>query len=319
MVQKDLPHSSATTAESPFVTSRRKSFLSSLVFSTLLAALEFQEDVSAATIKDKEMSSVSSNVSPKKDDPSAVVTHTVFFDVRISRRDGTFYVRDDDDPSDQVFKGRILVDLYGAIAPTHVGEFLKYVSVNETDMEDIPFPSYGRSMFTRLDPSTGLLEGGFIPGLDVMEIGGSAALKYSGGRVLSAPLWIEKGAANAVRISHGSAVGLVTHRLLDVSPCFGITTRKAPELDTSHFVFGRVRPDETSTCFLQNCVNLPTYSVDRRIQADNAVIDDLAGKFYATQKDFFRSAAKTFGDSRIDKVYEGKLLRRVDVTKVGII
>jgi cyclophilin family peptidyl-prolyl cis-trans isomerase len=314
-MEKILQHSNASVVESPIGTLTRKSFFCSLVFSSLLTALEYQE-ASAATNDNL----LASKTPPKLvEDLSKFVTHTVFFDVRISRRDGTFYARDDDDPTDQVFKGRIFVDLFGTLAPTHVEEFLKYVIVNDTNVDDSPFPSYGRSMFTRLDQSTGLLEGGVIPGLDVINIGGSAALRYSGGRVLSAPLWLEKDSGTYGKVSHGSTVGLVTHRLLDLSPSFGITTRKASELDTTHFAFGRVKLDETSTIFLQKCANLPTYSIDGRIQADNTVIDDLAGKIYATQKDFFRSAAKTLGDSRLDKLYEGKLLRRVDVTRVGLL
>jgi cyclophilin family peptidyl-prolyl cis-trans isomerase len=315
-VEKIHQHSCGSVIESPLGSLTRKSFFGSIILSSVFSALELQE-ASAATTRDNLSAS---HASPKLvDDLSNFITHTLFFEVRISRRDGTFYARDDDDPTDQVFQGRIIVELFGTLAPNHVNEFLKYVIVNETAIEDSPFPSYGRSMFTRLDQSTGLLEGGVIPGLDVINIGGSAALRYSGGRVLSAPLWIEKDAGKYGKVSHGSTVGLITHRLLDLSPSFGITTRKASELDTTHFAFGRVKMDETSTSFLQKCANLPTYSLDGRIQADNTVIDDLAGKIYATQKDFFRSAAKTFGDTRLDKLYEGKLLRRVDVTRVGLL
>jgi len=293
----------AGASDESSVTTTRQSFLSSFISSLIIST----------TCKGAEAIDIQGSVSPP-----AVVTHTVSFNVRISRRDGTFYVRDGDDPSDTVFTGRILVELFGALAPTHVSEFLKYVNVaNDTELEDSPLPNYGRSMFTRLDQATGLLEGGVVPGLEVIQIGGSAALKY-GGRILSAPLWIEKGAASA-KISHGSAVGLVTHRLLDLLPTFGITTRKSSDLDATHFVFGRVKPDETSLTFLKKCADLPTYSIDRRIQADNAVVDNVAGTIYASQKDFFRNAAKSFGDSRLDKVYEGKLLRRVDITKVELI
>ena len=43
----------------------------------------------------------------------------------------------------------------------------------------------------------------------------------------------------------------------------------------------------------------------------------LASSVFTAQRKVFRDAAKTFGDTRLDKVYDGKLLRRVEVTKVG--
>jgi hypothetical protein len=58
-----------------------------------------------------------------------VVTDKVAFDVRISRQDGNFYGRDDlpDTPENAVFQGRILVGLFGKVAPIHVTRFLQYV------------------------------------------------------------------------------------------------------------------------------------------------------------------------------------------------
>ncbi|KAL3772947.1 hypothetical protein ACHAW5_009638 [Stephanodiscus triporus] len=86
-------------------------------------------------------------------------------EVRISRADGSFYVRDapassssssnvDDDP----FYGRIVLGLFGERVPNHVARFLEYVDV-PYDV-DTPLPSYSRSKFVALDASTGLLIGG---------------------------------------------------------------------------------------------------------------------------------------------------------------
>jgi hypothetical protein len=49
---------------------------------------------------------------------AAVVTDKVAFDVRISRQDGTFYMRDNlpDTPENAVFQGRIVVGLFGKAA-----------------------------------------------------------------------------------------------------------------------------------------------------------------------------------------------------------
>lgn len=45
----------------------------------------------------------------------------------------------------------------------------------------------------------------------------------------------------------------------------------------------------------------------------------LASSVFTAQRKIFRGAAKTFGDTRLDKVYDGKLLRRIEVTKVGVL
>jgi hypothetical protein len=49
------------------------------------------------------------------------------------------------------------------------------------------------------------------------------------------------------------------------------------------------------------------------------VVQDAAQAVFNAQRGFFRGAAKSLGDTRVSKVYEGKLLRRVEVTQVGIL
>jgi hypothetical protein len=131
------------------------------------------------------------------------------------------------------------------------------------------------------------------------------------------------------KLSHSRA-GLLTHRILEVLPNFGITTRSSPELDAAYTVFGTVLPTESSNEFLSRCLDLPTYSLDRPAVplgqesssssssfAQNRAVEEVASSIYSFQKDLFRSAAKTFGDTRLDNVYEGKILRRVEVTSVS--
>lgn len=130
-------------------------------------------------------------------------------------------------------------------------------------------------------------------------------------------------------MSH-SRGGLLTHRDLEVLPSFGITTRAAPELNAGYTVFGMVLPevdgngngDDSSKAFLGRCLDLPTYSLDRPAvpigeQPKSRAAEEVASSVYSFQKDLFRSAAKTFGDTRLDNVYEGKILRRVEVTSVS--
>lgn len=255
------------------------------------------------------------------------VTHKVFFDVRISRSDGTFYVRDPNasaqtetngDSTDEPFYGQLVFGLFGTSAPNHVKRFLSYVDVPYEI--DNPLPCFSRSRFTTLDISTGLLIGGSIPGLDVTTLAGGNVLEY-GGRVLPANLWLEDKVTE--KITHGKK-GLLTHRNLDVTPSFGITTlADSKSLDTSHTVFGCVLEDKGG--FLDKVLDLPVLTDSGKVSrteintTEESVTGSLASSVFTAQRRVFRDAAKTFGDSRLDKVYDGKLLRRVDVSKVGVV
>mmetsp|Transcript_33979 Transcript_33979/g.74737 ORF Transcript_33979/g.74737 Transcript_33979/m.74737 type:complete len:435 (+) Transcript_33979:63-1367(+) len=297
------------------------------------------------------------------------ITQRVALTVRISRQDGTFYVRDDIDdntattttgttsgvsnsnPLNRVYTGRLLLGLFGTVAPVHVANFLSYCTAGAYDSADIdndmPRPSYGRSIFTKYDDATGLLEGGYIPGLEVTTIGGGNSLRY-GSRILGpARLWIETSGVgdggtggNTIqrldKVSHATGSGLLTHRILDPLPTFGITTRPSPQLDSTFVDFGRLLPDESSQEFIRIVRDeISTYSMDRPSPGGGGgggsgevlvptteverASNELANAVFAAQREFFRGAAKSLGDSRVDKVYEGKLLRRVEVTKVELL
>ena len=249
----------------------------------------------------------------------APVTQKLTMDVRISRQDGTFYVRDDlaDTPENRVFYGKLTIGLFGTVAPNNVKQFLKYADVQYMPLDENPLPSYSRSTFVSLDQSTGLLVGGSIPSLEVTAFNGGAAIKY-GGRITPAQLWGE--ASNDQKLSHNTK-GLLTHRLLDVNPRFGITTRPNPDLDGSNVVFGQILFDESSRDFLRLCEDIPTYSLERPKgdPRDETAVDVVASSIFNSQRELFRGAAKAFGDDRVSKVYPGKLLRRVEVTKVELI
>jgi cyclophilin family peptidyl-prolyl cis-trans isomerase len=254
--------------------------------------------------------------------PDAPITSKLYFDVRISRQDGSFYVRDDlpDTFENRVLSARLGLGLYGTVAPAAVELFLKFALPSPTD-DDVnnPLPSYSRSTFTSLDQGTGLLLGGYIPSLRLTEVGGSTALQY-GSRILPAPLWIDKrgssssSSSTTTKLSHSSK-GLLTHRTLDATPSFGITTRASPSLDGTHTVFGQVLWNDETAEFLNVLQELPTYSIERPADYDDPA--GIASSVFNAQRDFFRGAAKTLGDTRVDKVYQGKLLRRMEVTQVG--
>eukprot|EP00429_Kryptoperidinium_foliaceum_P004661 CAMPEP_0176007442 /NCGR_PEP_ID=MMETSP0120_2-20121206/3235_1 /TAXON_ID=160619 /ORGANISM="Kryptoperidinium foliaceum, Strain CCMP 1326" /LENGTH=295 /DNA_ID=CAMNT_0017340203 /DNA_START=90 /DNA_END=977 /DNA_ORIENTATION=+ len=245
--------------------------------------------------------------------PDVPITDKVFFDVRVARQDGSTYVRDDlpDTFENRVLKARLVVGLYGTVAPNHVERFLSYVVPPKDDDVDNPYPSYSRSTFTSLDQGTGLLLGGNIPSLRVKDIGGSTAITY-GSRVSPATLWIDK--APTTKISH-STKGLLTHKSLDPTPVFGITTRACPELDSTHTVFGQILWDESQLDFFRSLEDIPTYQIDRPSEYDD--VGGVATSVFNAQREFFRGAAKSVGDTRVSKLYEGKLMRRTEVMQVG--
>lgn len=249
------------------------------------------------------------------DMPDIPITHRVFFDVRVARQDGSTYVRDDlpDTFENRVLKARLVFGLHGTLAPNHVERFLSYVvPPNDDDVEN-PYPSYSRSTFKSLDQSTGVLEGGYIPSLRVTDMSGSTAITY-GSRVLPASLWIDSVSSSAPKVSH-TTKGLLTHKTLDPTPSFGLTTRACPELDATHTVFGQVIWDESTLEWFQNLQDIPTYQIDR--PSEYSDVGGVATSVFNAQRDFFRGAAKSVGDTRVSKLYEGKLLRRTEVMQVG--
>ena len=170
-----------------------------------------------------------------------------------------------------------------------------------------PFPSYGRSNFPAFDDASGLLSSGKIPGLEETSFNGAAAIRYKE-RIISPSLWVEDGSTQgtAVNVKYGtnsphSIKGLLTHRKLDVSPGFGITTyTDSRQLDGNYQVFGRVLYDDDSREFFERMEKVPKYTFERPSSenVDNqnsAVTQMIASEIFEKQKKFFRNAAKTVG------------------------
>jgi len=243
------------------------------------------------------------------------ITDRVFIDVRIARSDGSTYVRDDitDTFENRVLFQRITIGLYGKAAPKAVEKFLSYIDIEKDFDIDNPYPSYSRSTFPALDQATGLLMAGYISSLRAKDVAGSTALTY-GSRVLPADLWIDK--RSTERLSH-STKGLLTHKNLDPLPNFGITTRSQLSLDATHSVFGQIIWDEDTLKFFRDLEAIPTYSVDRPAEYDDFGTGAIAKTVFNAQREFFRGAAKSIGDDRVGKLYDGKLLRRMEVLRVG--
>eukprot|EP00571_Detonula_confervacea_P004890 CAMPEP_0172318332 /NCGR_PEP_ID=MMETSP1058-20130122/34599_1 /TAXON_ID=83371 /ORGANISM="Detonula confervacea, Strain CCMP 353" /LENGTH=305 /DNA_ID=CAMNT_0013033149 /DNA_START=176 /DNA_END=1093 /DNA_ORIENTATION=+ len=301
-------------SSNPMGKHERRSFIQNVAQSIIFSSVVASSSSASAEISD-------SNI-PK-------ITHKVYFDVRISRADGSFYVRDaspTDSPDDEPLYGRFVLGLFGEKTPNHVENFLKYVDVPYA--VDNPLPSYSRSKFQTFDAATGLLVGGTIPGLAVTTLAGGNVLEYSG-KIIPAKLWLEdKNASNdpaTPQLSHNNK-GLLTHRNLDPTPAFGITTRNtSTSLDVTHTIFGCILEDETG--LMDKVVDLPVLTDEGRVSrttnepvsVGGDVGGSLASSAFTLQRRVFRDAAKTFGDSRLDKVYDGKILRRVEVTQVGVL
>ena len=170
-----------------------------------------------------------------------------------------------------------------------------------------------------------------IPGLDVATLAGGNVLEYSG-RVIPAKLWMENknasnDAATAPKLSHDMK-GLLTHRNFDLTPSFGITTRNTlSSLDATNTVFGCILEDKSG--FLDKVIDLPVLTDEGRVSrtanepvtvgGNNFGGGSLASSVFTAQRAIFRDAAKTFGDTRLSKVYDGKILRRIEVTSVGVL
>lgn len=251
------------------------------------------------------------------------VTHKVFMDIRISRRDGTFYVKrpeNIEDPSDEPVYAHLVLGLYGNNAPNCVRQFLNYVNV-PFDLDN-PNPSYSTTRFSTLDTETGLLIGG-ISGLDVTTLAGGNVLQYKG-KVIPAKLWLEntKKEEDTYKAILHDRKGLLTHRNLDLTPSFGVTTRtSSSSLDSTHTVFGCVLEDNDG--FLEKVIDIPAMTSDGLVsKTSNEPVNvgggtAVASSLFTAQRRVFRDAAKTFGDTRLDRLPDGKLLRRVEVTQVG--
>jgi hypothetical protein len=62
--------------------------------------------------------------------------------------------------------------------------------------------------------------------------------------------------------------------------------------------------------------DLPTYSVERPSGEDEFGTEGVTTVVFNAQREIFRGAAKSLGDTRVSKLYEGKLMRRVEILQV---
>ena len=85
----------------------------------------------------------------------------------------------------------------------------------------------------------------------------------------------------------------------------------AGELDATNTVFGEVLEGEN---LLLEMAELP-FVTGKSLDPSGSVASNL----FAAQNQYFRGLAKAVGDTRVAKTYPGKLLRRVEITKAGVL
>lgn len=158
---------------------RRRYFLQmmcsiSSIFPFITSSDDFSH-IASALAADYEITSNDDDNSIRRLLPK-MVTNTIYMDVRISRADGTFYVRDNETGNDEdPFYGRLVIGLFGKRTPNHVQQFMKYVTVGEESYDvNNPLPSYSTSKFPLLDTSSGLLIGGKVRSVQGGKISSSS-------------------------------------------------------------------------------------------------------------------------------------------------
>ena len=250
-------------------------------------------------------------------DGTAAATTTVRLSIRIARPDGTFYVRakGEEDPEPPKI-GDVDVELNGK-APAAVATFLAFAL---GDPASADAPTYASAILDeRAADAPVIYAARRLRGVETRSIGGEQILVRSrdGGEVLSrnAESIAAKLRKEPSAMEHSSA-GILTRQRGDAPQAFGLTVAGSKALDATNQAFGRVVRDPSG--LLAAIGTLNAYSLDA---APDGLSKDVPGAaaIYRAQKDAFRGAAKAFGDGRVSKIFPGKLLRRVEITRVELL
>eukprot|EP00967_Tisochrysis_lutea_P017239 scaffold19515_cov31-Tisochrysis_lutea.AAC.1 len=228
---------------------------------------------------------------------AAKVTDRVFMDVRVIQR------YDVEVLEDAAVRGRIVFGLFGADAPQAVQRFLDFTKGTIGQFaQRADGPSYASSGFEKLRPNE-VVEGGRITGFDQEPFAGVMEYQYRSRLVPLRPL-LE---VNSLRHDRR---GLLTKKRLTPGPEFAITLGAAPKLDGSHEVFGEILDGANILELIETLPYITGSSNEGKGTAADAVFN--------AQRAFMLSIAKGAGDTRAaDRT--GQLLRRVEITKVGVL
>jgi cyclophilin family peptidyl-prolyl cis-trans isomerase len=220
------------------------------------------------------------------------VTTKVYLDLRILKDYNKEVLEDG------AVRGRLVIGLYGDEAPKTVAHFLQFFPKVPGEA-----PGYATGSFFRHEPGK-WLEGGKISGLFPTQLAGSESYEWNGAIYpLRAPL-----EANSLRHDRK---WLLSHKKFNAGPEFDILLSPASELDSSNTVFGEVLAGQD---LLLEMAQLP-FVTGRSLDPTGSV----ASNVWSAQNQYFRGLAKSLGDTRVQKTFPGKLLRRVEITKAGVV
>jgi len=238
-------------------------------------------------------------VAPDKAQKAAppTVTQKVFLDLRIITRFDVEVLED------AAVRGRLVCGLYGKDAALGAERFVDFVRGTVGQFRDSgDGPSYRSSGFERISPGE-LLEGGRIAGLQQEPFAGVLEYQFRSRLLPLRPL-LE---ANELRHQRR---GLITRRLLEAGPEFGVTLGPAPRLDGGWEVIGEVLSGGE---LLEQIEALP-FVTGKSLEEPGSVADEV----FKAQKKVFSSLSKGLGDTRA-KDRTGQLLRRVEITNCGLL
>jgi len=220
------------------------------------------------------------------------ITAKVFLDLRIL----TDYNKEV--LEDGAVRGRVIIGLYGDEAPKTVKHFLQFFPTVPGET-----PAYATGSFFKQEPGK-WIEGGKISGLFPTQVAGSDSYEWNGGIIpLKAPI-----EANDLRHDRKN---LLSHKKFNAGPEFNILLSPSPELDGTNTVFGEVLSGEE---LILEMANLP-FVTGKSLDPTGSVASNL----WSAQNQYFRGLAKSLGDTRVQKTFPGKLLRRVEITKAGVV
>lgn len=238
------------------------------------------------------------------------VTQRGFLDLRIIESYNTEVLED------MALRGRLEVGLYGESAPEQTERFVQLLTGRrgrapapggDEDGED-SFPRLSSAQFDRMQPGELLLSGRIV-GLEAVplpeSLGGTMQWQWNGRSVPLRPVLESTGISHARR-------GLLTHEITREGPYFGITLGPAPALDRDWAVFGEV---VSGSEWLAEIEALPVYTGRA---APGSQAGGVGAAIFDAQRRVFTSIGTALGDTRSEENV-GRLLRRVEITKCGLL
>jgi len=229
---------------------------------------------------------------------AAAITQRAFLDVRIIERFDVEVLED------AAIRGRLVFGLYGRDAPQGVSRFVSFIDGTVGQFATTGGgPAYAQSSFEYVRPGE-LLEGGRIPGLKQTTFAGNLEWEY-----MSRLLPTLRPILEVNDLRHDRR-GLLTRARFESGPGFGVTLGAVPRLDGSHEVIGELLEGAD---LLERIEALP-YITGKSIEGEGS----LANSVFQAQKSLFSGIAKSGGDARAED-RTGKLLRRVEITRVGML